>query len=251
MRMRSLLVALTALTWLTSSVVQAQPRQGGSRPTPPPPPPAPKQAVPPPIVLPFPPLMTPPAGGLTRPVDRGLTPPQRFPENLPFRTPARPIRGYSAGSSYGYGGYGPYFGYPDTTPATQAPAALPAPAIGWLRLAVAPTNAQVFVDGYYVGTVDDVNAKHDLQLDAGPHQIKFVAPQHQPLTVDMQISPNETLSYRGTLEPMPPAPPAPRAAAAQAPMYMIPNCYLGNVRPRANRLPAGCDIKRVQVLGAK
>jgi hypothetical protein len=34
-------------------------------------------------------------------------------------------------------------------------------------------------------------------------------------------------------------------------MYLIPNCYLGNVPPRANRLSPGCDIKQVQVLGAK
>jgi hypothetical protein len=252
MKVRSLLVALIALTWLTSSVVQAQPRQGGSRPTPPPPPQAPTQTVPPPIVLPFPPLMTPPAGGLTRPLNRGLTQPPRFPENLPFQTPGRPIRGRSGGAFFGSGGYGPYFDYADRTTASQAPAMPSAPAIGWLRLALAPTNAQVFVDGYYVGTVDDVNARHGLQLDAGAHRIRFVAPQHQPLTVDVQIAPNDTVTYRGTLEPaMPTPPPAPRAAGPPAPMYMIPNCYLGNVPPRASRLPAGCDVKRVQVLNSK
>ncbi len=34
-------------------------------------------------------------------------------------------------------------------------------------------------------------------------------------------------------------------------MYLIPNCYLGNVPPRPSRLPSGCDITRVQVLGAR
>jgi hypothetical protein len=34
-------------------------------------------------------------------------------------------------------------------------------------------------------------------------------------------------------------------------MYVIPNCYIGNVPPRASRLPAGCDIKQVQILRAK
>jgi hypothetical protein len=34
-------------------------------------------------------------------------------------------------------------------------------------------------------------------------------------------------------------------------MYVIPNCYLGNIPPRANRLPSGCDIKQVQVLAPK
>jgi len=40
-------------------------------------------------------------------------------------------------------------------------------------------------------------------------------------------------------------------SAAATKMYMIPNCYLGNIPPRANRLPQGCDIKQVQVLGPK
>jgi hypothetical protein len=29
-------------------------------------------------------------------------------------------------------------------------------------------------------------------------------------------------------------------------MYLIPNCYLGNVPPKAERLPQGCDVTRVQ-----
>jgi hypothetical protein len=233
--MRAFVVALTAFGLLTAWVVQAQPRQGSSRPAPPPPTPPPTQTVPPPIVYPFAPLMTPPAGGLT---------PR---ENPPFRTPARPNRGRSGGSYFG-----PYLGYPETTPTTQGAGQPQERATGWLRLAVTPTNAQVFVDGYYVGTVDDVNAKRDLALDAGPHRIRFIALAYQTLAVDVQIAPGETVTYRGALEPATPAPsPAPRPAGAQTSMYLIPNCYLGNVPPRANRLPAGCDIKHVQVLPSK
>lgn len=40
-------------------------------------------------------------------------------------------------------------------------------------------------------------------------------------------------------------------AASAGPMYVIPNCYLGNVPPRQERLPLGCDINHVQVLGSK
>lgn len=179
--------------------------------------------------------MTPPAGGLT---------PR---ENPPFRTPARPNRGHSGGSYFG-----PYLGYPETTPGTPTAAPPVDRATGWLRLAVTPANAQVFVDGYYVGTVDDVNAKRDLALDAGPHRIRFIAPTYQTLAVDVQIAPGDTVTYRGALEPATPAPPPPpRTAGAQTSMYLIPNCYLGNVPPRASRLPAGCDIKHVQVLPSK
>jgi hypothetical protein len=230
--MRLPIVALAAFAaLLTTPVAQAQPRHGSSRPAPPP---AAPTTVPPPIVYPFPPLMTPPAGGLTPPVPQNAPPP---------RSRQR--------SPYGSGGfYGPVLGYAETAP-TSEERAPQARASGWLRLAVTPTNAQVFVDAYYVGTVDDVNAKRELQLEAGPHRLKLIAPQHETLAVDVQIAINETLTYRGALEPAPPLPPAPRTAGASTPMYLIPNCYLGNVPPRANRLPSGCDIKHVQVLGAR
>jgi hypothetical protein len=235
--MRSFAVALAAFALLAMPVAQAQSRRGGSRPVPPPAPPGPTQTVPPPIVYPFPPLMTPPAGGLT---------PRGGPDNRAFRpdrrSPQVPIGGYVSG---------PYYGYADSLPVPSPQS--PARASGWLRLAVTPVTAQVFVDAYYVGTANDVNAKGELQLDAGPHRIRFTAPQYQALSIDVQIAPNDTLTYRGALEPVLPAPPpAPRAASASStPMYMIPNCYMGNVPPRASRLPAGCDIKQVQVLRAK
>jgi hypothetical protein len=41
---------------------------------------------------------------------------------------------------------------------------------------------------------------------------------------------------------------APAPAGPATVMYLIPNCYLGNLPPRQNRLPSGCDAKRVQVL---
>ena len=31
-------------------------------------------------------------------------------------------------------------------------------------------------------------------------------------------------------------------------MYVIPGCYAGNMAPRADRLPSGCDIKQVRVI---
>ena len=52
-------------------------------------------------------------------------------------------------------------------------------------------------------------------------------------------------------EPTPvpiPATPAPPDASAPTVMYVIPNCYAGNVPPRSDRLPPGCDISQVRVL---
>jgi hypothetical protein len=213
-----------------------------SRPTPPPrppaPPPTPPQTVAPPITYPFPPLMTPPAGGLL----------PRAGEGVPFRT--RPPRaGY--GGSYFY----PPLGYADSTEAVDASrsgSAAPVPTTGLLRLSVTPLSAEVFVDSLYVGTVADINARNVLELTAGPHRIEIRAPQYQTVTVDVRITPYETVTYRATLEPLrlPPAA-APPAHGPATTMYVIPNCYLGNVPPRPNRLPSGCDAKQVQVIGPK
>src|SRR5262245_24096681 len=221
------------------------------RPAPPPPmptpPPTPPQTVAPPITFPLPPLMRPPAGGLL----------PRPGEGIPFRT--RPRYGpfvpfyspYVSGYGYGYG-YG--YGAPEDLTDPNRARPTPAPATGLLRLDVTPMSAQVFIDSYYVGTVADINAQKVLQLDAGPHRLEIRAPQYQTVSVDVRILPYETITYRATLEPVRAAtapPPPPAARAAQTTMYMIPNCYLGNIPPRANRLPPGCDIKQVQVLGPK
>jgi hypothetical protein len=144
------------------------------------------------------------------------------------------------------------FGYQESAqPAdgTRSRSPVPAEATGLLRLAVNPNQAQVFVDSYYVGTVEDVNAQRVLELPAGPHRLEFRAPQYQTLTVDVRILPYETVTYRGALEftrlPVPAPPPS---GGPPTVMYVIPKCYLGNLPPRQSRLPAGCDVKQVQVL---
>ena len=48
------------------------------------------------------------------------------------------------------------------------------PPTGHLRVRVDPTTAQVYVDGFYMGTVEDVNGSvQDVNLEAGPHRIEI------------------------------------------------------------------------------
>jgi hypothetical protein len=156
-----------------------------------------------------------------------------------------------------YGQFGsPFYfpfvgGYPaGPDPVVTTPSAPVEAAAGFLRLSVTPSAAQVLIDSFYVGTVADIDAQRVLTLDEGPHRIEIRAPQYQTQTVDVRIVPREIVTYRAALEPArPPAPPA--RATAPGPMYLIPNCYVGNVPPRQSRLPAGCDIKQVQVLGPR
>ena len=241
--MRALGIVLTALLLLAPAGAHAQSRQGGAhRPPPQMPAPPPKPStVAPPIIYPFAPLMPPPAGGLTQPAG-GLPPRVNDAYRLRRRNPL--FIPYGSGySSYGYG-------FDETVNTNDRAQPAPnAPPTGLLRLAVTPVSGQVFIDSYYVGTVEDIEAQRVLRLEAGPHRVEIRAPEYRTLTVDVRVLPLETVTYRGALEPL-----RPQAAATPAPagpatvMYMIPRCYLGNLPPRQNRLPSGCNAKDVQVL---
>ena len=102
-----------------------------------------------------------------------------------------PYRWYPGYYPYGYGyspgyspGYGAGFGFD----------------IGELRLQVFPRNAQVFVDGYYAGTVDDYDGMFQaLKLEAGPYQIRISAPGFEDLLFDVRINPGQKINYKGDL----------------------------------------------------
>ena len=82
-------------------------------------------------------------------------------------------------------------------PAPPLPEGTPA---GGVQLDVLPWRARVYVDGRYVGLVDDFNGYYQhLDASAGPHQIVIVEPGYQPLIVDLVVSPGRTTTYRGTL----------------------------------------------------
>lgn len=93
-------------------------------------------------------------------------------------------------SAYGYPPYG--YGYPSSVYAY--------PADGELRLKIKPRDAQVFVDGYFVGIVDDFDgAFQRLHLPSGPHRIEVRAPGYEALTFDVQIRFAETTKFEGDL----------------------------------------------------
>jgi hypothetical protein len=104
-------------------------------------------------------------------------------------------------SGYGYDGYGydgfAYSGYPAALPPYSVDADGPT---GGLRLKVEPKQAQVFVDGYYAGIVDDFNGHfHHLNLTPGPHHVEIRAPGYEPLAIDVSIEAHHTTEYRGAL----------------------------------------------------
>jgi hypothetical protein len=74
------------------------------------------------------------------------------------------------------------------------------PATGGLQLDVEPRRALVYVDGSFVGVVDDFKGYfHHLDLAAGPHRIDLMATDYDPLLVEVVVSPGRTTTYRGWL----------------------------------------------------
>lgn len=76
--------------------------------------------------------------------------------------------------------------------------------IGELRLDVSPRHAQVYVDGYYSGVVDDYDgAFQGLKLESGAYRIEVTAPGYETLTFDVRISPGQKVRYQGDLRRLP------------------------------------------------
>ncbi len=136
--------------------------------------------------------------------------------------------------------------YPQVAPAPP-PVAERIPETGRLTLDVQPRAAQVFVDGYYVGTADDFTAdRGGLLLESGPHRIQVIMPDHEQVTFDVRIEPNQFITYRQALKPIRVEPvPAPTARSAPSTFYLIPGCYMGNVPPKEVKLQPTCDPARV------
>jgi hypothetical protein len=100
-----------------------------------------------------------------------------------------------AWSPYGYGGY--YGGYPRW----GGPYGYD---VGSVRLRVTPKDAEVLVDGYYAGIVDDFNGLfQSLKLDTGAYRIEVRKPGYETLVFDVRVQSNRKITFRGDMVPIP------------------------------------------------
>ncbi|MBI3049732.1 MAG: PEGA domain-containing protein [Acidobacteria bacterium] len=119
--------------------------------------------------------------------------------------------------------------------------------LGYLRLVVEPDTAQVYVDGFYVGTVADLRGL--VTLEPGPHRVELRAPGYDTVAFDVRVFPTETITYRTALQPSAPAEkPAPPAPGTPKAFYVIPNCYAGDRPPDRSALPRTCDIAKLRTI---
>ncbi len=110
---------------------------------------------------------------------------------------------YDPWSLYRYGGYSQYqygqFYGPESA----------------LRLQVSPRTTEVFVDGYYAGTVDDFDGIFQrLRLAAGEYEVTLYLPGHRTVTQQLLLQPGRTLRVKHVMVPLAPTdPPEPRPVA--------------------------------------
>ena len=75
---------------------------------------------------------------------------------------------------------------------------------GAARIEVKPREAEVYVDGYLVGTVDDFDGwLQRLHMPPGEHDVEIYLPGHRTLRERVLFRPGATIRISGALEPLP------------------------------------------------
>jgi PEGA domain len=118
--------------------------------------------------------------------------------------------GYPYYGGYYYGGYSslyydpfydPWYGGYYSSYSYSQPGYSYSSDEGKLRLKIKPREAEVYVDGYYVGKVDEFDGTFQrLHLEPGPHRIEVRAAGYEPLEFEVKISPEHTTTYQGEMK---------------------------------------------------
>lgn len=107
-------------------------------------------------------------------------------------------RGLSRFGPYGYDpfAYGSWYGAPVY--------GTPVGTFGGVRITNAPRDAEVYVDGYYAGLVDDFDGRFQrLQLESGGYRIEVRTASAETWTVDVNVQPGRTTTVRPNIKPSP------------------------------------------------
>ncbi len=101
-------------------------------------------------------------------------------------------------ATWGYG-QAPYYGYYGGGYAADHPALYQ----GSLRLKIKPRDAEVYVDGYYVGVIDSFDGVFQrLRLEEGPHRIEIRHPEFREIVREVLIVAGETVTWEERMQPL-------------------------------------------------
>jgi hypothetical protein len=144
---------------------------------------------------------------------------------------------------FGYrsGWYPPYYGY--------GPGYYYEPSAS-LRIQAEPRETEVFIDGYYAGTVDDFDGFFQrLQLEPGEHEVTLYLGGHRTARQSVYLQRGKTFRIRHTMEPLPAgSAPEPRPIAPPPPPAPSPPPQGGPItsQPAVRQTDAGTIAIRVQ-----
>lgn len=158
---------------------------------------------------------------------------QIFRRRIVWVSPVVVMGGYD-GNPYWYD---PWYGYVDQYP--WGPYPYPPYRVynldpgAALRLDVKPKDAEVYVDGYYAGVVDDFDgAFQRLSVTPGGHEIDLFADGYRAIHQKVYLTPRRTVKIQATMERLPageqpearpqPASPPQGQPGAPPPMYPPP-----------------------------
>lgn len=156
--------------------------------------------------------------------------------------------GWYPGFGYGpYPFYAPYgYGYGFRAAISEA------------RLQIKPREAEVFVDGYYVGRVDNFDGVFQrLDLPPGEHEIVVYRDGYRTYHQKNLFRPGEGYKFQATLEPLAPGEaqePRPRAASgppAQQSPYAQPGPEPGRTMPLPGRRGGGVEASGFGTLNVR
>jgi len=170
------------------------------------------------------------------------------------RAPVRTSVFISAGYGYGFGYAYPFFGHPyyydPFWMGWYGRQYGPYPPYGYgyyapgadLRVQVTPRQAEVYVDGYLTGNVDDFDGIFQrLRVPLGEHEITIYKEGFRPIHQKMLFRPFESYSLRETMQPLAPgeaSEPRPTPSERAAPYGRAPE---SQGPPARRRLPAPGD----------
>ena len=104
---------------------------------------------------------------------------------------------------YGYYGYGPY--YQVQIPIYGRGRGYGYDRSGSVRLQVSPRQAEVFVDGYFAGTVDDFDGVFQrLNIESGEHEVQVFLTGYRSFTQRFYLQPGKSFNIKHTMEPLRP-----------------------------------------------